>query len=242
MPLLPRTELRGKGIDEIESEDVLVVTVGHHTKTGESRLDILEHNIEIMASAAQAIELGGLPRIAIVVSNPLDVLTEYLCRRWAGRPVSVMGSGTSLDTLRFQELLAQECNVHPRSVHAWVVGEHGDSSVFLFSAAMIGALPLVDYAEQRAIDLSPEWFARIEGDVRSAAYRVRELKGSARHGIAIAVSGLVRCFGRETGSLIPVSVRVAEDVCASLPCALGSDGPSAPLWPRMNAEQSTRNR
>ena len=107
LPLLARTEIRGRGLDEIEAEDVLVITVGHHTSVGESRLDVLEHNLEIMAATAQAVEGGELPRVAIVVSNPLDVLTEYLTRRWSDRPVAVMGSGTSLDTLRFTERLAQ---------------------------------------------------------------------------------------------------------------------------------------
>ena len=209
-PLLPHTEIRGRGIDELEPEDVLVITVGHHTKPGESRLDILENNLVVIAAAAEAIEQGGLPRIAIVVSNPLDVLTEYLTRRWADRPVAVMGSGTSLDTLRFNERIAQECGVHPRSVHAWVIGEHGDSQVFLHESATIGALPLREFAKQRDLDLTPEWFSGIEADVRSAAYQVRELKGSTRHGIALAVSGLIRCIGRETGTIIPVSVRVGD--------------------------------
>ena len=88
----------------------------------------------------------------IVVTNPLDVLTEYLDAA-VGRPhVSILGSGTSLDTLRFGEQLANECGVHPRSIHAWVIGEHGDSSVFLFSSVTIGALPLQEFAEQRGID------------------------------------------------------------------------------------------
>jgi L-lactate dehydrogenase len=145
-----------------------------------------------------------------------------------------MGSGTSLDTLRFEERLATACGVHPRSIHAWVIGEHGDSSVFLFSSATIGALPLAEFAAQRGMDLTPEWFAQVEDDVRTAAYRVRELKGSPRHGIGLAVGGLIRCIGREQGFIIPVSVRVADDVCASLPCVLGPAGAGAPLWPVMD--------
>ncbi len=172
--------------------------------------------------------------VVIVVTNPLDVLTEYLVRRWEGQAVSVMGSGTSLDTLRFGERLANACGVHPRSVHVWVIGEHGDSSVFLFRSATIGALPLEEFAAQRDLALTPEWFTRIEDDVRTVAYRVRELKGSPRHGIGLAVSGLIRCIGREHGTIIPVSVRVADDVCASLPCVLGPDGASEPLWPVMD--------
>lgn len=235
MPLLPSTDIRGRSFDEIESEDVLVITVGAHTRSGQSRLDMLQGNLDVMAATAEAIESGGLPRIAIVVSSPLDVLTEYLTRRWADEPVSVMGTGTSLDTLRFTELLAQECGVHPRSVHAWVVGEHGDSAVFLFSGARIGAMSLADFAGQRDVGITPEWQAGIEQEVRSAAFRVRELTGASRHGIGLAVSGLVRCIGREAGTIIPVSVRVADGVCASLPCSLGPNGPSAPLMPTMNA-------
>ncbi len=237
MPLLPSTEIRGRSFEEIEPDDVLVITVGAHTNTGQSRLDMLQGNLDVMAATAEAIERGGLPRIAIVVSSPLDVLTEYLTRRWIDEPVSVMGSGTSLDTLRFTELLAQECGVHPRSVHAWVVGEHGDSAVFLFSGARVGAMSLADYAAQRDLALTPEWYERVEQDVRSAAYRVRELTGASRHGIGLAVAGLIRCIGREAGTIIPVSVRVADGVCASLPCALGPDGPSAPLLPTMDADE-----
>jgi L-lactate dehydrogenase len=234
MPLLPSAEVRGRSFAEIEPEDVLVITVGKHTEAGQTRLDVLRGNLEVIAATADAIEQGGLPRIVIVVTNPLDVLTEYLTRRWTGEPISVMGSGTSLDTLRFTELLATECGVHPRTVHAWVVGEHGDSSVFLFSGARIGAMSLADYASQRGIDLTPEWYARIEEDVRTAAYKVRERTGAPRHGIGLTVSGLVRCIGREAGTLIPVSVRVAPHVCASLPCALGPDGAGEPLLPTMN--------
>lgn len=231
MPLLPRCEVRGRGLDEIEPEDVLVVTAGAHTTAGLSRLDVLDQNVAVMDATAGAIETGGLPHVVIVVSSPLDVLTEYLTRRWSSHDVSVMGSGTSLDTLRYSERLADECGVHPRTVHAWVIGEHGDSSVFLFESATIGALPLAAFAEQRGLEIGTAWRERIEHDVRTAAYSVRDLKGSATHGIGLAVGGLVRCIGRESGFVIPVSTRVGEDICASLPCALGPDGAASPLFP-----------
>ena len=232
-PLLSHVEVRGRGLDEIEHEDILVITAGHHTKPGESRLDMLNANIKVMDNVATAVELGALPRIALVVTNPLDVMTEYLTRRWRDQPVSVMGSGTALETLRLTDSIARECGVHPRSVHAWVVGEHGDSCVFLLDSAVVGTLPLVEFAAQREIDLSPERLAAIEHDVRTAAYQVRDLKGSAVQGIGLTVSGLVHALVHEVGALIPVSTRVVDDVCASLPCVLGPDGPSAPLWPRM---------
>jgi L-lactate dehydrogenase len=236
-PLLPSIEIRGLGIDEIDFEDILVFAAGHHTTPGESRLDTLTQNLVVMDDQATAVEAGSLPHIALVVTNPLDVMVEYLSRRWADHRVAVMGSGTSLDTLRLTQRIAQECDVHPRSVHAWVVGEHGDSSVFLLGSATVGTLPLVEFAAQRGVQLTPERLAGIEDDVRRAAYEVRDLKGSAVHGIGLTVSGLVHATAHETGAIIPVSVRVADDVCASLPCVLGPDGPSAPLMPVMTTSE-----
>jgi L-lactate dehydrogenase len=237
MPLLPKCEIRGRGLDAVEPEDVLILTVGAHTKQGQTRMDVLDENISVMESCAGAIETGALPRVAIVVSNPVDVLTEYLTRRWAGRAVSVLGSGTSLDTLRLADRIAASCGVHQRSVHAWIVGEHGDSSVFLFHSATIGALSLHDFAAQRGLDLGPEWQKQVEHEVRTAAYGVRELKGTVTHGVGLAVSGLVRCIAREHDFVLPVSVRVGDDVCASLPCPLGPDGAGPPLIPTMTDEE-----
>ena len=224
-------------MEEIEPEDILVITAGHHTKAGESRLDVLHENIAVIDSVADAIEAGGLPRVVIVVTNPLDVLTEYLTRRWAGRGVAVMGSGTALETLRLTDALARACSVHPRSVHAWVVGEHGDSCVFLLDSAVVGTVSLSEFARQRGVDLTPERLADIERDVRTAAYQIRELKGSTAQGIGLTVGGLVNALAFEVGALIPVSTRVGDDVCASLPCVLGPDGPSEPIWPRMNEQE-----
>src|SRR5258708_17945760 len=236
-PLLAHIEVRGRGLDEVDYEDILIFTAGHHTTPGGSRLDLLLQNIAVMDTVATAVESGELPRVALVVTNPLDVMTEYLTPRWIDRPVAVMGSGTALETLRLTDRVARECGVHPRSVHAWVVGEHGDSCVFLLDSAVVGTLPLVEFAAQRHIDLTPERFATIERDVRDAAYQVRDLKGSAVQGIGLTVSGLVHALVHEVGALIPVSGRVGNDVCASLPCVLGPDGPSTPLWPQMTARE-----
>jgi L-lactate dehydrogenase len=122
-------------------------------------------------------------------------------------------------------------------VHAWVVGEHGESCVFLLHSAEVGTQPLIEFAKQRGIDLTPDRLAAMEREVRDAAYRVRDLRGSTSQGIGLTVSGLVHALFHEVGALIPVSVRVTEDVCASLPCVLGPDGPSAPLRPTMTASE-----
>jgi L-lactate dehydrogenase len=236
-PLLSHVEVRGRSMDEIDHEDILVITAGHHTKPGESRLDVLQQNVEVMNSVASAAEAGTLPRIALVVTNPLDVLTEYLTRRWLDRDVVVMGSGTALETLRLTDAIARECSVHPRSVHAWVVGEHGDSCVFLLDSAVVGTVPLTEFARQRGVELTAERLKDIEAEVRNAAYHVRELKGSTSQGIGLTVGGLVNACANEVGALIPVSTRVADGLCASLPCVLGPDGPSEPIWPRLSGTE-----
>jgi L-lactate dehydrogenase len=236
-PLLSRVDVRGRSMAEIDREDILVITAGHHTKPGESRLDVLQENAAVMDSVAGAVEQGELPGVAIVVTNPLDVMTEYLTRRWHDRGVAVMGSGTALETLRLTDAIARACSVHPRSVHAWVVGEHGDSCVFLFDSAVVGNVPLTEFARQRGVEITPEWLADIELDVRTAAYQIRELRGSTAQGIGLTVGGLVNALAFEVGALIPVSTRVADDVCASLPCVLGPEGPSAPVWPPMSESE-----
>jgi len=232
-PLLARVDVRGRGLDEIDREDILVITAGHHTTPGQSRMDVLQANIQVMDSIASAVEAADLPGIALVVTNPVDVMTEYLARRWSDRSVTVMGSRTALETLRLTDSIARACGVHVRSVHAWVIGEHGDSCAFLLDSAVVGTLPVKAFASQRGIDLSPDRLAGIEQEVRSAAYQIRDLKGSAVQGIGLTVSGLVQALSQEVGALIPVSVRVGERVSASLPCILGPEGPSAPLWPPM---------
>src|SRR5207244_11125412 len=110
-----------------------VITAGHHTTPGETRLDILHENIVVMEAVATAVESGELPRVALVVTNPLDVMTEYLTRRWSDRPAAVMGSGTALETLRLTDRIPRERGLQPRSVPAWLVGEHGESCVFLLA-------------------------------------------------------------------------------------------------------------
>jgi L-lactate dehydrogenase len=238
LPMLQPCEIRGRPLTAIEPEDVLILAFGGHTTSGQTRLDLAYANLAICEEVAGHVEVGGLPRVCLVATSPLDVLTEYLTRRWAGRMVDVIGSGTSLDTWRLRGELASICHVHPGAVHAWVVGEHGDSAVVLFSSATIAGLTLEEFARQTGIDLSDEQLATIAETVRTAAYRVRELKGSTWDAIGLAVGTLVRCIVQDHGRIVPVSVRVADQLCASLPCVLGPDGAGKPLRPRMNEQES----
>ena len=232
-PLLPECAVTGGGMDAIRPADIAVLAAGAHTQAGETRLDTLDHNLAVAGEVADALD-EALPRVMIVVTNPVDVLTEYLTRRWESRPVTVFGTGTSLDSWRLRDRLAGELGVHPGNVHAWVIGEHGDSSVFPFESARVGPFSLTEFGRLSGNPLGSDRLAEIEREVRRAAYEVRALKGSTTHAIGLATARLVRHVVRDAGRLEPVSVRVAESVCASLPAPIGADGAGAPLMPELS--------
>jgi L-lactate dehydrogenase len=235
-PLLPECSIEGGPMDSIRAADIAVLTAGAHTQPGQTRLDTVDHNLAMATEVADALE-QALPRVVIVVSNPVDVLTEYLTRRWESRPVHVFGTGTSLDSWRLRELLAVELGVHPGNVHAWVIGEHGDSAVFPFESARVGAFSLTEFSRLSGRRMATGRLDEIEQHVRDSAYEVRSLKGSTTHAIGLATAQLIRHVVRDTGRLEPVSVRVGERVCASLPAMIGADGAGKPLMLELSARE-----
>jgi L-lactate dehydrogenase len=192
-------------------------------------MTLIGRNLEVAAEVAEALA-GALPRVAIVISNPVDVVTEFFTRAWAPRGVNVFGTGTALDSWRLRELLAARLGVHPGSVHAWVIGEHGLSAVFPFSLARVGPFPVRDFAGRRGLPLDTEALAE---EVRRAGPHVHQLKGSPTSAIALTAARLAAHVLREHGAIVPVSVRVDEGLCASLPARLGPDGAGPSLMPEL---------
>ena len=235
-PLLPRCRIESGSVEEVGAADIAVLTAGPRPRPGQTRLDVTDESLAIAAAVAEAFETA-LPAVVLVVSNPVDVVTEYLTRRWEPRPVRVFGTGTSLDSWRLRERLAMELDVHPANVHAWVIGEHGDSATFPFDSARVGPFSLAEFGELRGHPLTPERLTRIEQDVRRAGFEVMGLKGETSHAIGLTTARLIRHLVREPGYLVPVSVRVEEGVCASLPAPLGKNGPGDPLMPALSEEE-----
>jgi L-lactate dehydrogenase len=232
-PMLGDAEVDGGAMDAVVAGDVCVITAGVKQRPGESRQGLLERNRTAIRSIAEAIETRGLPRIAIVVTNPVDAMTHALASRWRDRGTVVFGSGTLLDTLRLRAALARRLSVSGESVHAYVIGEHGDSSVSLLESAEVGGLPIAEVARRRGIGWDPdaEWSAAHEG-VRSAAYRVIERKGATCHAIGIATARIVRAIARDQRAVLPVSVAHAG-VSISLPAIVGREGATSlgvPSW------------
>ena len=227
--LLPAARVEGRPLSEPAPADLAILAAGARNPAGASRMEVLDQNLEIAAAVADAFE-DALPRVLMVVANPVDPITEYLTRRFRGRGVGVFGSGTALDSWRLRECLAGELAVHPTNVHAWAIGEHGLSMVLPFSCVRVGPFTLDEMAAQRG---APVDLDAIDDYVRKAGPRVHLLKGSTTSAIGLAAARLATHVLREQGYLIPVSVPVEDGLCASLPARLTAAGAGEPLKPTL---------
>ncbi len=223
-PLLGGTRVDGGGLEQLESGDVCVVTAGAKQRPGEDRLALLARNEEALERIAETLERRGLPRVVVVVTNPVDPMTEALRRRLAGKGVAVLGSGTLLDTLRLRRAISVDLGISPESVHAHVVGEHGNSSVCLLDSGRAGGLPLAEAYRDRGLELDEDRRRALAVEVRGAAYRIIEKKGATSHAIGIAVARIVRAIVGDERVVLPVSAPVEAGTCAGIPCVLGAEG------------------
>ena len=236
----PTANVRTATIEEMRDADAIVVAAGRGGRPGESRLELLRENAAVITDIGR--RLHGCRASIVMVSNPVDVLTRVMSRA-AGIPAArVLGTGTMLDTARLRQMLGAAVRVDPRSIHAYVVGEHGDSEVVLWSAARIGGVPLRDW---------PGWDVRREqalGDqVRRAAYEIIRRKGATNHAIGLVTAELLRCLLRDERRVLTVS-RVQEgvagigDVALSLPAVVGASGASDVVEPEMSPDEHERLR
>ncbi|MFP4070519.1 MAG: L-lactate dehydrogenase [Desulfovibrionales bacterium] len=222
--------IRSGGYEVCRDADVFVVTAGKAQEPGQSRLDLLHANARIVISIMKEIEAVSENPIVIVVTNPLDVMTAVAVGASRFTQGHVFGSGTVLDTARFRHLLADHCRVDARSVHAHVIGEHGDSEVCVWSRANISNVPLEDFCRQRGTPLTREVRERIGRDVRSAAYDIIDRKGATAYGIGAGLCRILEGIVRDAKTLLTVSAPpcgvhgLKEDICLSLPCVIGAGG------------------
>jgi L-lactate dehydrogenase len=219
----------------MRSCDAVVVTAGRGGKPGESRLDLLRENAAIIRGIGA--QLSDFPGVIVVVSNPVDVLTQVMTEASGLPPERVIGTGTMLDTARLRQILGRELRIDPRSVHAQVAGEHGDSEVVLWSGARIGATRLREWP-----GWSQEHEPRVATEVRTAAQEIIQRKGATNHAIGLVTAALLKWTLRGDRRVLTVS-RVQtgtagiRDVALSLPAVVGSRGAEMVLEPVMSAEE-----
>ena len=233
----PSAEVRSGDLDELMKTDVLVMCAGRGGRPDESRLDLLKDNARIASGIAERFK--SYDGIVVVVANPVDVLTQVF-RETSGLPAGrVIGTGTMLDTSRLREIVGRELNLSPRSIHAHVVGEHGDSEVVLWSSARIGGTALRDW---------PGWSGDREGpitdEVRTAATEIIKRKGATNHAIGLVTASLVGYILRDERRVLTVSqLQTSGDfagVTLSLPTVVGCSGAAEVFSPPMIAEEKTR--
>lgn len=214
---------------DVSDAAVVVVTAGAAQKPGETRLDLVNKNVAIFKSIIPQIKDAGFEGILLIVSNPVDVLT-YAALKLSGLPEShVIGSGTVLDSARLKYMLGQRLGVDARDVHAWVVGEHGDSELAVWSSANVSGVPLNDFCEMLGHKDHVAAERRIAEEVKNSAYEIIERKHATYYGIAMSVRRLCTAIMRDERAVMPISSLMVgeygiDDVCLSMPTVVGRDG------------------
>jgi L-lactate dehydrogenase len=234
----PSADIRATSIDEMLECRAIVVTAGRGGSGGESRLQLLNDNLRIAQSIAG--ELKGYQGILIIVANPVDPLT-YFYHKSTGMPANrVIGTGTLLDTARLREAIANRLNLEPKTVHAHVIGEHGDSEVVLWARATIGGVGIRDWEGWER-----HFEKEIEEEVRKAAYEIIRRKGATNHAIGLVTAALLKWILRGERRVVTLStvldgVYGIRDLSISLPVLISEHGAERIVKMEMSPEEESR--
>lgn len=217
---------------DLQGFRIVVISAGVSQKPGESRLSLLERNAKVFQSIIPQVLEAAPNALLLIATNPVDIMT-HLAAEFAADfdvPTSrVIGTGTTLDTARFRSLLGKHLEVDPAHVHAYVLGEHGDSELIPFSPVTVGNIPLEEFCEQWEICLDEEDKLTIDAQVRNAAYEIIAGKGATYYGIVSAIAKIISVVLADQRAILTVSghhqlTAGVEDVTLSLPHLVGGDG------------------
>ena len=229
VPFVGNVRVYAADYDDITDAGIIVVTAGAAQKPGETRLDLVHKNVAIFRSIIPELKKRDYQGILIIVSNPVDVLT-LAALRMSGFPENrVFGSGTVLDTARLKTELGRHLSVDSRSVHSFILGEHGDSEIVAWSSANVSGVPLSDFCEMRGFHQHEEAMQRIAESVKNSAYEIIEKKHATYYGIAMSVVRICRAVVMNERSILPVSSMMhgeygVEGLALSMPAVVGADG------------------
>lgn len=222
---------------DIAGSDVVVITAGVPQKEGETRLDLIKNNTAILEDLMPKLVKHAPQAIFVLVSNPVDILT-YKAATIACLPKGrVFGTGTMLDTARFRVHLSEMLSINPRSIHAYILGEHGDSSFPVLSSASVGGQPLNEfpsYSKEQAMDAFKM--------AKDAAYNIIKAKGATYYAIGVVISKLVKTILHNSRSVLPVTIPIENyygqyNVSLSVPCIVGRNGVEQILKAQLNEEE-----
>jgi L-lactate dehydrogenase len=234
VPFAHPTRICAGEYSDCEGAAITVIAAGVGQKPGETRLELVKRNAAIFSQIVPRIAEANPEGIIVVATNPVDVLT-YVTLKLSGLPSNrVFGSGTILDTARFRYMLSEHLGVDPRSVHAYIIGEHGDSEVPVWSLANVAGMRLPTFCAENGIALSPDDMERIFRQTRDAAYEIISRKGATYYAVAAGLMRITEAILRDQNTVLSISSLVEdyygiEDVCLSLPTVVSRQGISRVL-------------
>lgn len=243
VPFVSATLVRAGTYGDLDGAGVVILSAGVSQKPGETRLELLTRNAEVFRQVVGQVLAVAPDAILLIASNPVDIMT-YVATRLSGLPAQrVIGSGTILDSARFRSLLGRHLEISPQSVHAYVLGEHGDSEVLAWSNARAGSVPLLSFAEQVGKPLTEAVRGEIDDGVRNAAYKIINGKGSTYYGIGAGLARIVMAIARDQRDVLSVSIVTSEvagvhDVALSVPRVVGAKGVLQDLFPHLDESES----
>ena len=233
--------------DDVRDAGIVIVTAGANQQPDETRLDLVHKNVGIFKSIIPEIASRDFKGILLVVANPVDILTA-VAQKLSGLPENrVIGSGTVLDTGRLKTRISDHLGVDSRSVHAFIIGEHGDSEIAAFSSANVSGIPLNDFCEMKGHFNHDESEKFIAEDVKNAAYEIIQRKRATYFGVAMAVKRICECIVRDEKSILPVSTMMhgeqgIDGVVLSMPCVVGGDGIETQVPIKLDEDEAKRLR
>ena len=232
-PYISPLEIIAGDYPELENSELVVITAGRKQKAGQSRIDLARDNVQLYRKIIPEILKYAPSAILLVVSNPVDVLS-YAAYKFSSKPAKeVIGSGTVLDTARFRFLISRYCQVDPRNIHAYILGEHGDSEFAVWSRAMIGGVLFKDYChicnKKDVCQQHNKQLGKIFTEVKDSAYRIIERKQETSYGIGLALVRITQAVINDENAVLPVSSLVdgylgINDIYLSLPSVVNKNG------------------
>ena len=242
VPFAKPMKIYAGSYDDVEDASIVIITAGANQKTWETRLDLVNRNIEIFKTIIPEIKKRNFKGILLIVSNPVDILTAVSVKL-SGLPAHrVIGSGTVLDTARLKYSIGEQLNVDSRSVHAFIIGEHGDSEIAAYSSANISGIPLNKFCEMRGHYNHEETTSEIAEKVKNSAYEIISRKKATYYGIAMSVKRICEAIVRDEKSILPVSSMMygeygISDISLSMPAIVGKNGIETKVPIQLNDEE-----
>lgn len=241
-PFAYASKIKAGTYEDLEGAEVIIITAGANQKPGEPRTALLERNVSIFESIIPNIVKYAPDSILLITSNPVDIMTSVALKLSGFPKERVFGSGTTLDSSRFRTLLGYHLGVSPKSIHANVLGEHGDSEVLIWSNAVAGTVQIEELARKYNKPFTPEIKAKIDDCVRNAAYKIIEGKGATFYGIAGALARICQAISSNEYAILTLStfheqVEDSKNICISYPCIVGKRGVHGEIYPEFSPSE-----